>query len=106
MQQVLLNLIINARDAMDASGRIRIRGEVSGGGRSLVLSVSDSGCGIPEEDLKNIFEPFHSTKGEQGHGLGLTAVSSVVERHGGTIEVESKVGVGTTFRVTLPVALE
>lgn len=106
VQQILLNLVINARDAMEASGVIRIAGAATDGGHMVELSVSDSGCGIPEEQLETIFEPFHSTKGEQGHGLGLTAVHSVVERHGGRIEVESRVGAGTTFRVILPAAME
>ncbi len=106
MQQVLLNLVINARDAMNARGTIRIRGEPADDGRSVALSVSDSGCGIPESELNEIFELFHSTKGDMGHGLGLTAVRSVIERHGGRIEVNSEVDAGTTFRVTIPAAWE
>ena len=73
-------------------------------GREVTFAVEDDGCGIAEAELKTIFEPFHSTKGEQGHGLGLTAVQGVIQRHDGRIEVKSKVGVGTTFRVTLPAA--
>ena len=71
---------------------------------SVLLSVTDRGCGIPENRLGEIFEPFFSTKGEQGHGLGLAAVLSVAEGHGGRVEVDSKVGVGSTFRVILPAA--
>lgn len=104
MQQVLLNLVINARDAMQASGVIRIGGMAADAGRAVALTVSDSGCGIPAHQLEQIFEPFFSTKGEQGHGLGLTAVRNVVERHGGRMEVESEVGRGSTFRVVLPAA--
>jgi two-component system NtrC family sensor kinase len=106
IQQVLLNLIINARDAMDARGRITIEAEAATGSQQIVLSVTDTGCGIAEDQLPRIFEPFYSTKGKQGHGLGLTAVSTVVERHGGSIDVVSEVGVGTTFRVMLPAAPE
>jgi PAS domain S-box-containing protein len=106
MQQVLLNLIINARDAMKARGTISISGEPANRGRAAALAVADSGCGISEPELEHIFEPFHSSKGEQGHGLGLTTVRSVVERHGGRVEVESEVDVGTTFRVVLPAATD
>jgi PAS domain S-box-containing protein len=104
MQQVLLNLVINARDAMRASGTIRISGTVAEAGRSVALSVADSGCGIPAKQVERIFEPFYSTKGEQGHGLGLMAVRNVVDRHGGRIEVASEAGRGSTFRVLLPAA--
>jgi len=103
MQQVLLNLILNARDAMEARGMITIRGATADGGKSVTLSVTDTGCGIAEEHLGRIFEPFFSTKGEQGNGLGLSIGRSVVERHGGMVEVDSRAGVGTTFRIVLPV---
>jgi PAS domain S-box-containing protein len=104
IQQVLLNLVINARDAMQACGTITIRGEAIEENSAVTLSVTDTGCGIPEENLGDIFEPFYSTKGSKGHGLGLAAVQNVVEGHGGRIEVESEVDAGTTFRVTLPAA--
>lgn len=104
VQQILLNLVINARDAMEASGKVEVAWEASEDGREVILSVRDTGCGIPEDLRTQIFEPFFSTKGEQGNGLGLTAVHNVVERHGGRIELESEVGVGTTFRITLPAA--
>jgi two-component system NtrC family sensor kinase len=106
MQQVLLNLVINARDAMQSSGTIRIAGTTAEAGRSVALAVADTGCGIPANQIDQIFEPFYSTKGEQGHGLGLTAVRNVIERHGGRIEVESEEGRGTTFHVILPAAWE
>jgi two-component system NtrC family sensor kinase len=104
IQQVLLNLVINARDAMDACGTITIRGKAVDEHSAVVLSVTDTGCGIPEENLSEIFEPFYSTKGSKGHGLGLAAVQNVVEGHDGKIEVESEVDSGTTFRVILPAA--
>ena len=106
VQQVLLNLFTNACDAMDGVGTVHIRADEADGGRAVAIAVADTGCGIPEADLKYVFEPFHSTKGEQGHGLGLTAVQSVVDRHGGRIDVESEVGKGTTFFVTLPAVRE
>jgi signal transduction histidine kinase len=67
-----------------------------------VLSVTDSGCGIPQENLERVFEPFFSTKGDQGNGLGLPAVLSIVEQHGGRLEVHSALGDGTTFRLIFP----
>jgi PAS domain S-box-containing protein len=104
IQQVLLNLVINARDAMDACGTITISGRAVDSGSSVEMSVTDTGCGIPEERLNDIFEPFYSTKGSKGHGLGLAAVQNVVEQHDGKIEVHSEVDAGTTFRFTLPAA--
>ncbi len=104
IQQVLLNLVINARDAMNACGTITISGRAVEDGNSVEMSVTDTGCGIPEERLSDIFEPFYSTKGSEGHGLGLAAVQNVVEQHDGKIEVQSKLDAGTTFRITLPAA--
>ena len=102
LQQVLLNLIINARDAMEGKGPITLRAEELPEARRVVLDVIDQGCGIPTENLAVIFEPFFSTKGAQGNGLGLTAVRSIIEQHGGTITVCSAVGQGSTFRISLP----
>jgi PAS domain S-box-containing protein len=104
LQQVLLNLVINARDAMDGRGRITIRTEHDSG--RVALSVTDEGVGIPEENYDRIFEPFFSTKGNQGNGLGLAAVRSIIERHGGEIQVTSALQRGATFRVILPAAVE
>jgi two-component system NtrC family sensor kinase len=104
IQQVLLNLVINARDAMQACGTITIRGRAVDEESAVAMEVTDTGCGIPDEHLSDIFEPFYSTKGSKGHGLGLAAVQNVVEGHGGKIEVESEVDAGTTFRIILPAA--
>jgi PAS domain S-box-containing protein len=104
LQQVILNLIINARDAMDGKGRITIRADAPDGGRVVALEVGDHGCGIPEEVHARIFEPFFSTKGEQGMGLGLAVVRNIIEQHGGRIEVRSSAGEGATFRISLPMA--
>ncbi len=103
IQQAILNLVINARDAMDACGEIKVRSCFSDDESKVFLEVHDSGCGIPKEQIKRIFEPFFSTKGEKGNGLGLPAVSSVMEQHGGSIEAQSEVGSGSMFRLVFPV---
>lgn len=103
IQQAILNLIINARDAMDASGPIGLRSEVTHDRAELIFEVSDAGCGIPEEQRRRIFEPFYSTKGDRGNGLGLPAVVSVMEQHGGRVEVDSEVGEGSVFRLVFPI---
>ena len=118
--QVLLNLAANARDAMRRGGRFVLatsHAELSAAdtrlppdvppGRYVVLSVSDTGVGMPEAMLANIFEPFFTTKGVgQGTGLGLATVFGVVKQSGGHITVTSKVAEGTCFRVYLPVVEE
>ncbi|MCP4601941.1 MAG: PAS domain-containing protein [Proteobacteria bacterium] len=104
LQQVMLNLIINARDAMEGKGRISVVSkEISDNGGALI-SVTDNGCGISPDNLERIFEPFFSTKGDRGNGLGLAAVHSIVEEHGGAMTVESTVGKGSTFSIFLPAA--
>lgn len=102
IQQAILNLVINSRDAVSGNGVIAVRSRVDGARGAVVVSVTDDGCGIPPERLKEIFKPFYSTKGEQGNGLGLPAVESIISQHGGTIDLESKVDAGTTFRLYLP----
>ncbi len=105
LQQVMLNLIINARDAMGGVGAITVRAEPGEPGR-VEIEVSDQGCGIPAEHLPKIFEPFFSTKGAHGNGLGLAAVRSIIDDHGGRIRVESAPGQGATFYISLPGARE
>ena len=109
LQQILLNLCVNARDAMPKGGRIRIAAENAvlseeGGGRYVRLSVSDTGIGMPPDLRERIFEPFFTTKA-QGTGIGLSTVASIIKRHGGRIEVDSTPGSGTEFRLLLPLAL-
>jgi len=105
IQQAVLNLVINARDAMKHRGAITIR-SAPGGENELRISVADAGCGIPEDRIDEIFEPFFSSKGKEGHGLGLAAVRTIVEQHEGRVEVESRTGVGSVFHVILPVSTE
>jgi PAS domain S-box-containing protein len=114
VEQVILNLLVNSRDAMPDGGEIRIETfSVTDANRPPVLenvpdgyiclSVTDTGCGIPAEVQGRIFDPLFTTKEEgQGTGLGLATVQGIVTRHRGTIEVDSKIGEGTTFRVYLP----
>jgi signal transduction histidine kinase/CheY-like chemotaxis protein len=109
--QVIDNLLINARQAMPQGGRVEIRAEnvsqdavpVLPAGRYVRVSIKDRGVGIPVELRSRIFDPFFSTKAG-GSGLGLATAHSIVKRHGGHIEFDSVVGVGTTFHVFLPVA--
>jgi len=99
MQQVLVNLIKNAMQAMSRGGTLTLQtGEGSDG---IWVSVADTGGGIPQEEISRIFEPFYTTK-KKGSGLGLMIVQRIVRAHGGKIEVESRVGRGTTFRIWLP----
>lgn len=112
LHQVLLNLCVNARDAMPQGGRLTLAAEnvkkedVPAGnapGPYVMLSVADTGTGIAPELLPRIFEPFFSTKGpEKGTGLGLSTVSNILKHHNGFIQVRSEVGKGTQFRVFLP----
>jgi len=116
LKQVLLNLLINAVQATPEGGKIEVALEVAldvaleaGGepeaGAQVMLRVADTGCGITEADLPRIFEPFFTTKGEgEGTGLGLYICRQIVERCGGSLEVESEQGRGTTFTITLPAA--
>jgi len=99
LQQVLVNLVKNASQAMTTGGTLTLQtGENSD---SVWVSVSDTGGGIPQEQLNRIFEPFYTTK-KKGSGLGLMIVQRIVRAHGGRIELESNVGKGTTFRIWLP----
>jgi len=105
MEQVILNLVINARDAMPAGGgRITIAtSQLAGPGAPLVeLSVADTGVGMDADTRARIFEPFFTTKGQDGTGLGLATVYGIVKQSGGDIVCESQPGAGTRFRVRLP----
>ncbi len=104
MQEVLLHLISNALDAVEKSEKKEIRVEVHGDDKFVEVTIADSGCGIAPENLEGIYEPFFTTKPVgQGTGLGLTTSRSIIDSRGGDITCESKLGVGTTFRILLPV---
>ena len=109
IQQVLLNLIVNARQAMDVGGRMWISVRENAESGFAEISVRDSGSGIAPEKLRKIFDPFFSTKqadsqGQGGTGLGLALCREIIEAHKGRIRVESAVGKGTTFTLKLPLA--
>jgi signal transduction histidine kinase len=111
IEQVLLNLVINARQAMPRGGRLRL--EVRSNPRTGMaeVRVCDSGIGITPEKMRLIFEPFYTTKepdehGHGGTGLGLSVCRQIIEQHHGRIRVESLVGKGSTFTVKLPLKLE
>ncbi|MGB7746682.1 MAG: response regulator [Verrucomicrobiia bacterium] len=120
IEQVLLNLAVNARDAMSVGGQLVIatasktigqectqQNPAAAPGQYVCLSVSDTGCGIAPGNLSHIFEPFFTTKEiGKGTGLGLATVYAIVKQHRGWIEVDSQVGKGTTFCIHLPVARE
>jgi two-component system NtrC family sensor kinase len=108
MQSVLLNIIINALDATEPGGSITVTTNIGistskPGQEGIEILCTDTGCGIPPENLNRLFDPFFTTK-DVGHGtgLGLSVSYGIVERHGGTIWVQSKVGKGSTFKVWLP----
>ncbi|MGB9721550.1 MAG: two-component system sensor histidine kinase NtrB [bacterium] len=107
LQQVVINLIINAIQAVDKNGEIEITLSAEGMKGSecfVIVSITDNGIGIPEEDLPKIFDPFYTTKTKDkgGIGLGLTIVQQIVNAHHGRISIKSRVGAGTTVSVRLP----
>ena len=102
LNQVFLNLLLNAEQAIADRGRITVQSDVVGD--EIRIRISDNGSGIPAGNLSCIFDPFFTTREVgSGSGLGLTVCRDIVQAHGGRIEVESKVGVGTTFTVVLPI---
>lgn len=109
IQQVLLNLIVNARQAMEGGGQLTVGVRLDADARVAEISVRDSGHGIPPETLRKIFDPYFTTKtadvqGQGGTGLGLALAREVIEAHQGRIRVESAIGQGTTFTLKLPLA--
>jgi C4-dicarboxylate-specific signal transduction histidine kinase len=106
LEQVFINIIINASHAVEKTTdkELVVETDLSSDGQSIEVTISDTGCGIKEENLEKIFSPFFTTKeGEKGKGLGLSIVKTFVEKHQGRIEVKSKLDKGTSFKVILPV---
>jgi two-component system sensor histidine kinase HydH len=105
LEQVLVNLLMNAVDACASGGRVTVSAAARDG--RVVLDVADDGCGIAAEHLPLVLDPFFTTKKRgQGTGLGLTIAADIVKNHRGTLDLESAPGVGTRARVTLPTAKE
>jgi len=105
LEQVLVNLYLNAIDAMPEGGQLRVEAKIinsDGVEPVMLISVADTGFGIEEKDLEKIFQPFFTAKKRRGIGLGLPLCQRIVKNHGGRIEVESKPGKGTTFKIYLP----
>jgi signal transduction histidine kinase len=105
LKEVLVNIIVNACEAMDSGGKIIIREKVDnvpGLGNVAMIKLSDNGPGIPEAIREKVFQPFFTTK-EEGTGLGLSIASRIIEEHRGRLEVDSPEGQGTTFRILLPI---
>ena len=109
IQQVILNLIVNARQAMENGGNLYVAVRAFDETSTVEIAVRDTGCGIPADKLREIFEPFYTTKqadqqGQGGTGLGLSLCRDIIEAHKGRIRVDSAVGKGTTFTVKLALA--
>jgi signal transduction histidine kinase len=104
LKQALVNIVFNSIDAMPQGGKVTVNSEQEDG--FIVISVTDTGEGIPDEIKGRIFDPFFTTKGSKGLGLGLSVTYGIVNRHGGKIDFESTVGEGSTFTITLPAAGE
>ncbi len=102
LRDVLVNMIFNAVDAMPAGGQLTLGAEQRD--EKVIITVTDTGTGMGSEVRSRVFDPFFTTKGVEGMGLGLSVSYGVIRRHGGTINVESEVGRGSTFRVILPLA--
>ena len=103
LNHVFMNIILNAAEAMEGTGQLRVETLPADNGCSVLIRISDTGPGIPEDVLTHIFDPFFTTKEEgKGTGLGLSLVYGIIENHNGRIWAESKVGEGTTFTIELP----
>jgi PAS domain S-box-containing protein len=106
LEQVLVNLYLNALDAMLGGGHLTVSAQLDGNddfSKEVVISVADTGHGVPREDLAKIFQPFFTARKKAGMGLGLSICERIIKNHGGKIEVESEQGQGTLFRIRLPV---
>ena len=103
ISQVLLNLFLNALEAMESGGRLSVAVNTADGGRWIVFSVTDTGHGIPAPDVAKVFDPYYTTK-STGTGLGLAIAHNIIDAHGGRIDLASTAGEGTVFTVRIPLA--
>jgi two-component system NtrC family sensor kinase len=107
IQQVFTNIILNAAEAMTPGGELTVASRTAAGDGAIEIEITDTGCGIPPENLEKIFDPFFTTKEVgRGTGLGLAVSYGIIARHKGTIGVKSEPGKGTTFTVRLPLRAE
>lgn len=102
LNQVFMNILLNAAQAMPGGGTLTLGTELAASAEHVAIRFRDTGCGISEEGLQRIFDPFFTTKEDGGTGLGLSVSYGIIENHGGKIEVDSRVGEGATFTVLLP----
>ena len=109
LEQVFINIIINSSHAMEAEEvkRLIVKTNLCSNGTHIEIEISDTGCGIAKEDLDKVFLPFFTTKEqEKGNGLGLSIVKMIVDKHQGNIDIISKAGTGTVFKITLPIVMD
>jgi signal transduction histidine kinase len=107
LQQVFMNLLLNAAEATARGGSVRVETDEDSSGHFAQVKVVDNGKGIRKEDINRVFEPFFTTKGAgKGTGLGLSVSLGIIQKHDGTVEIESTEGKGTTVTVLLPRAEE
>jgi len=104
LKQVLINLYLNALQSMENSGALTVKLQKSASGENIIINISDTGCGIKEEDLSHMFDPYFTTK-LSGTGLGLSIVHNIIKAHKGRVNVESTPGKGTKFTITLPMRM-
>jgi signal transduction histidine kinase len=102
IEQAIINLIINAVEATDSGGAIKVSSSFKPGDDHVAVRIIDNGSGISSDDIDRLFDPFFTTK-EEGTGLGLAITHGIIEQHNGTIDVDSRLGRGTTFQILLPV---
>ncbi len=104
IKQVFMNILMNAEDAIQGTGKVIIKSDINRQENTVIITFTDTGCGILSDNLPHIFDPFFTTKPTgKGTGLGLSVSYGIIQDHGGNIEVESKVDQGTTFIITLPI---
>ncbi len=106
IEQVFINMVLNAGQAMDGIGSLTVTTGITPDGNYVFVRIADTGCGITEESLVKIFDPFFTTKENRGTGLGLSVSYGIVKNHGGNIEVTSTLGEGTVFTIELPIMPE
>jgi signal transduction histidine kinase len=104
MQEAFWNLVNNALQAMPDGGRLTLAAKLQAG-KEIIIEISDTGQGIPEENIRRIFEYYFTTK-EKGIGLGIPLAHKIIQEHGGTIRAQSEAGRGSTFQISLPVPRE